>query len=301
MSNLGNIGAFMVVRNEQQFIERNILYHLRLGIDRISIIDHCSTDATTCILKGLERMPGIIWERCDNPVFDHALLANRALKNLIDSSSPSWVIALDADEFLYFKSGLRNFISDREKNNCQYGTIPWLVSIPTNEPRNNFYDSIEFFKPWPERPWQHQGHFRKAFSKVVPNIQVVVGGHYFTTTDKNSYLPYNPILINQKEAFIAHYEFRDCGEELFAKWQRLAKFECDSSSTSDSPWLERLSTIKSYVEEWNTDPSSVSTFWQSGPKTFWGTPVPANKITRSSAVRDSIQKLNIKFDNRWRK
>ena len=75
-----------------------------------------------------------------------------------------------------------------------------------------------------------------------------------------------------------HFEFRDKAEVIYKKWEKLASFEKDSTSDINSPWLERIRTIKKYVEDFKDNINEINKRWFSEHRSFWGTIIPENRI-----------------------
>src|SRR3989344_3257229 len=94
------IAIIMSVRNEESYIDLNISYHLDLGFDYIFIANHCSTDNTNGILDSYKNDPKVIVVEEKDPIFDHAIIANKLLNHANTNYKIDWFIFLDADEFL---------------------------------------------------------------------------------------------------------------------------------------------------------------------------------------------------------
>lgn len=73
-----------------------------------------------------------------------------------------------------------------------------------------------------------------------------------------------------------HFEFREKAEFLYKKWKKLALFENDSSSDINALWLERIATIRQYVNDYNVD--EINRRWFFEHRSFWGTLIPKDKI-----------------------
>ena len=73
------IAVLMSVRNEENFIDLNISYHLDLGFDYIFIANHCSTDGTNEVLESYKNNPKIVVINETDPVFDHAKIINNLI------------------------------------------------------------------------------------------------------------------------------------------------------------------------------------------------------------------------------
>jgi hypothetical protein len=277
-----NAALVMVVRNEEALIEYNICYHLSVGFNIIAVLDHGSNDQTTRILGRLAKDKRLMVMRNESPVFDHSALSNSLLRQLLECQQADWVFVLDADEFFYSDGGVHCFLERMIDRGVSYGTIPWFNSVMDcqSEISDNSLHNSRFYRPWPERSWQHEGMFRKAFCRVHNKMEIVVGGHYFRKEVNPEFFgdgP-SPVLISAEDACIFHHEFRGSVQELVRKWKLFADYECDSSSHPDAPWLERLRQIRLYIDWWEQNPEDFKVYWGTIPRTFWGTPIPLDKI-----------------------
>ena len=61
-------------------------------------------------------------------------------------------------------------------------------------------------------------------------------------------------------------------------------FENDSTSESNSPWLERIRTIRKYVEDFKDKIDEINKRWFFEHRTFWGTIIPKDKIVYDTTL-----------------
>ncbi|PJE81526.1 hypothetical protein COU58_02020 [Candidatus Pacearchaeota archaeon CG10_big_fil_rev_8_21_14_0_10_32_42] len=282
------IAIIMSVRDEESYIDLNISYHLDIGFDYIFIADHCSTDNTREILDTYKDDPRVIVIEENNPIFDHARIANKLLNYANANYKIDWFIFLDTDEFLSIKDkSAHDFVARLEDSNIPYATIGWTnalfdytLSDYTCSPVNPI-DTTKYYYPWPEKAWQEYGHFRKAIVKNHKKIEVVVGGHYVETGNNPEFFGeyhWNPFIIPKDEAKLLHFEFRGNARDIYKKWEKLASFENDSTSDPNSPWMERIQTIRKYVEDFKDNVDEINEKWFSEHRTFWGTLIPEDRI-----------------------
>lgn len=288
------IAILMSIRDEESYIDLNISYHLDLGFDYIFIANHCSTDGTKEILDSYKDNPRVVIIEEKNPIFDHARIVNKLLKYAKDNYKIDWFIFLDVDEFLSIKeSDIHDFVDRLEDNGIPYATIGWANALfdytfsdYTCSPTNPI-DTTKFYYPWPERKWQEYGHFRKAIVKNHKNMKIVVGGHYIETKNNKEFFGeyhWNPFIIPSIEARLLHFEFRGKAEDIYKKWEKLASFENDSTSEPGSLWMERIQTIKKYVEDFKDNINEINKRWFSEHRTFWGTLIPEDRIVYDTTL-----------------
>ena len=284
----------MSVKNEETLIDFSISYHLDLGVDYIFIANHCSTDNTNKILDTYKEDKRVIVINEIDPVFDQAKIVNNLLRIAKSQFKIDWFLFLDADEFLSIRElNIGSFIKRLEDRKIVYATIGWANALfdythkdYTCSPVNTI-DTMKFYFPWPERSWQEYGHFRKTIVKNHPNMEVVVGGHYIRSENNPEFLGefyLNPFIVPLNEARLLHFEFRTSGIDLYKKWEKLAKFKTDPSAADDSPWLERINTIKGYVEKYKNKEDEINKKWFLNHSTFWGTEIPEERKIHDHAL-----------------
>src|SRR3989338_5707213 len=249
----------------------NISYHLDLGFDYIFIANHCSTDGTSRILDKYKDDKRVVVIDEKDPMFDHAKITNKLLTHAKENYEIDWFIFLDADEFLSVKDKtIHEFVERLEDHNIPYATIGWAnalfdytMSDYTCSPVTPI-DTTKYYFPWPEKSWQEGGHFRKTIVRNHDNIEVVVGGHYVETGNNVDFFGeyhWNPFIVPYEEAKILHFEFRGKAKDIYDKWKKLADYENDSTSDKSAPWMERINTIRGYVEEFKDNIGEINEIW----------------------------------------
>ena len=282
------IAILMSVRNEENYIDYNISYHLDLGFDYIFIANHCSTDGTNKILDKYKDDKRVVVVNEEDPVFDHAKITNKLLAYAKEHYEIDWFIFLDTDEFLFVKDQtIHKFVERLESHNIPYATIDWAnalfdytMSDYTCSPVTPI-DTTKYYFPWPEKSWQEGGHFRKAIVKNHDNMEVVVGGHYVETGNNIDFFGeyhWNPFIVPYDEAKIFHFEFRGKAKDIYDKWKKLADYENDSTSDKNAPWMERINTIRGYIKEFKDNIEKINERWFKDHRTFWGTMIPNDRI-----------------------
>ena len=278
----------MTVRDEESYIGLNISYHLDLGFDYIFVVNHCSTDRTSEILESFKDDPRVVVIKEEDPKFDHAVIANKLLGYANQRHKIDWFISLDADEFLSIRDGsIHEFVERLEGSGIPYVTIGWANAL-FDQTLSDYtcsavhpVDTTKYYLPWPEKTWQHHGHFRKALVRNHEKMEIVVGGHYVRTENNPEFFGeyhWNPFIVPDGEARLLHFEFRDSAAAIYRKWATLASFESDSTSDDQSPWLERIRTIRQYAKDYKGRIEEVGKRWFSEHRTFWGTIIPEERM-----------------------
>lgn len=291
------IAALMIIRDEEIYIELNIKYHLEIGFDYIFVTNHCSQDKTKQILQKYENDKRVIIIEEYDSIFDHGKLANNLLQIAISTFKIDWFFLIDADEFLYIQSDLHSFIQSLEERKIVYASIGWVNALfSKNKEATSPIDTDLFYIPYPERDWQHEGHFRKSIAKYHQGIEIVVGGHYFKSQNNQEFSNLSggkPFLIPFEQSKYFHFELRDNPINLLKKWNNLAKNEKDSSSRTDAPWLERINLLRNYVEQYKDKTDEVKEIWFDNYRTLWGNNIPLENIIKDNTLKQ-WSKMNVK-------
>lgn len=282
----------MVVRDEEDLIAANLRYHHAMGFSSFVVLDHRSEDATSAILHQLQQTLPLIAIREEDTRFDHERYANLALQAALQEFAPDWVFTLDADEFFCFPAGLTPLLFALEEQGIFYASAKWRNAVADQSTRScGPLTTSRFYEPWPERDWQHEGHLRKSFCRVHDGMAVVVGGHYFRREANHKFFSGKnmvPHLCNADEAYILHFENREDPSRLMRKWSALAGDLVEPGYPTDAPWNEKVRRLRAYV----ADPEAKAAqaiHSAADPVTFWGSPVPRERIREDRTVRDWLR------------
>ena len=94
------IGAVLCARNESHIIDEWVAHYLSLGMERIHVLDHVSTDDTRRKLDRIhERYPGVTVETWDPDSDVQRRAMNRGLA-MMTEEQVDWCAFVDADEFI---------------------------------------------------------------------------------------------------------------------------------------------------------------------------------------------------------
>lgn len=96
----------LLVKNEEELLERNLLFHKAMGVDGFIVTDNNSTDRTPDILRRYAER-GWVLEIIREPATDYAqkVWVDRMIWRAKTCHGADWVINADADEFWYAPSG----------------------------------------------------------------------------------------------------------------------------------------------------------------------------------------------------
>ncbi|NPA88536.1 MAG: glycosyltransferase family 2 protein, partial [Epsilonproteobacteria bacterium] len=98
------ITMVILVKNEEDIIEKNIRFHSKLGVDNFVVMDNNSEDSTRDILKELSKEIEITIIDEKGP-YAQSKFMTRLNKIAKKKYNPDWIINNDADEFWIPKNG----------------------------------------------------------------------------------------------------------------------------------------------------------------------------------------------------
>jgi hypothetical protein len=177
----------LLVRDEEDIIEQNLLYHLNRGVDQVVVTDNNSTDGTRDILEQYARTGAvhIIDERDDT--YAQASWVTRMARLACSEHEADWIIHCDADEFWWPHRG--------DLKSC-LAAIPEAFGVV----RAPIFD----FVPVPDesRPVEVRMVVRKArhgkfkvAHRADPGVSVSMGNHRLDETSLDLYPRRPPIMI----------------------------------------------------------------------------------------------------------
>ncbi len=92
----------LLVRNEQDVIAENILFHHHQGVDAFIVMDNLSTDSTVEIVRELARSIPIELLHQDQDTYSQSVWVTEMARAAATDHGADWVINNDADEFWMF-------------------------------------------------------------------------------------------------------------------------------------------------------------------------------------------------------
>lgn len=166
----------LLVRNEEDIIRENILYHLNRGVDRIIVTDNNSKDGTIDILKEFEKQDvlDLVFETEDD--YSQWKWVTRMAKAAIDKHQADWVINSDADEFWWPAEGdLKDVLT----------TVPGeylVVKVPRNDFIPRYESEGALFERMIVKNLKSMNHIGiplppKVCHRAIPDVIVAQGNH----------------------------------------------------------------------------------------------------------------------------
>ena len=185
----------LLVRDEEDIIQQNILFHLHMGVDFIIATDNNSKDGTLDILKDFKKQGvlHLIQEKQDN--YAQSQWVSRMAHLAKAHYNADWVINNDADEFWWPASG--NLSRTLKKIPNDYHVV--------SAPRYNFVlRSIKSSESWYSKMIFRETSSKNALGQPLPpkichrgieNITVAQGNHSILWPDQLTAFPHSPIEI----------------------------------------------------------------------------------------------------------
>lgn len=131
----------LVVKDEQDILEKNIRFHKEMGVDGFIVVNHKSTDKTAEILEKLQK-EGIVLDILykDSKTHLHHKWVNEMVHLAKHKYKADWVINADADEFYYSKDlNLKKSIYKYSKLGINALWIDSTMVFPSDV--ENFYEN----------------------------------------------------------------------------------------------------------------------------------------------------------------
>lgn len=96
----------LLVKDEEEVLEQNILFHKKMGVDGFIITDNGSTDGTGFIIEKYKEK-GWVYESIYNPDrgYRQDEFVNKMIMIAKEKYNADWIINADADEFWFCRKG----------------------------------------------------------------------------------------------------------------------------------------------------------------------------------------------------
>jgi len=187
-----------LVRNEDDIIEENLLYHKAMGVDYFVVTDHKSTDDTTEILLKYRDKGWIDLRFVDTDTYDQSTWVTEMARIAYTEHAADWVINNDADEFWVPATGtLKEYF---EKLPSDVGSLHANRLDFHYRPFNNavFYEALLF------REWVCK--WTKCCHRGASDVVIEIGNHNAYSKEISQKYPVNIPAMNAFK--VLHYPIR---------------------------------------------------------------------------------------------
>jgi hypothetical protein len=182
------IAAVSMVKNECDIIELFIKINTRF-FDAIYILDHCSTDSTSDIVKLMKKKGfNIFYTLLSDKVYNQATITTNAVRQISRLGIYDFIMPIDADEFIPDNKieFIKKFLIEK-KSDFEIGYFPWKTYCPIS---NDYFKTqaplYNNFKPRKSEPNQ----FYKIIisNKIATNCEISMGNHDLINESKFNHL-----------------------------------------------------------------------------------------------------------------
>lgn len=171
----------LLVKNEEELLEQNLIFHKAMGVDGFVVTDNNSTDRTPEILRRYAEQ-GWILEIIREPATDYAqkVWVDRMIWRAKTRYGADWIINADADEFWYAPTGNlkdamcatpANVLNCTVRNVCPDESRPWTAwdscAMPVEAPEAYGLSRYSIFS--------RQG--KKVAHRAAGYLQISMGNH----------------------------------------------------------------------------------------------------------------------------
>ena len=226
----------LVVKNEEEILEKNIRFHKEMGVDGFIVTNHDSTDNTSKILDKLQA-EGLVLQVLykDSPNHQHHIWVNEMVKIAKNKYKADWIINADADEFYYSKDlDLKNSIYKYSSSGVNALWVDSTMVFPQdvdNFWENKFWGTKRFQEFENEKYNIPKNRKFENFNRIIvcPKIIHSTKG-FISTTDGNHFIKMNNLKqVPCSNIILYHYHVRNYKgfESKIKRWIDSAKYMPD--------------------------------------------------------------------------
>jgi len=126
----------LLVRDEEDIVERNICFHLNKGVDFIVAADNNSVDSTPKILRKYQKRKVLHYEKIKDNTYEQSKWVSGLAKIAVERYKATHLIHCDADEFWYPEKGN---LKDNLPTNNVFFSVPVLNYLPEEVCLGNYF------------------------------------------------------------------------------------------------------------------------------------------------------------------
>lgn len=200
----------LLVRDEEDILEKNIKYHLNNGVDFIIATDNLSKDRTPIILKKYEKMGKLLYLKQDEENYQQAEWVNNMGRIAKDSYKAKYIFHSDADEFWYPKNGNLKTEFLCSKNKYFKVKLKNVLPVYNSFKEDVFSNSYIINKPIITNDLMKDSlNMGIYFFEYPPKVMYDIESEYVEVTQGNHNIKkYSENLIFSKNITIYHFPIR---------------------------------------------------------------------------------------------
>jgi glycosyltransferase involved in cell wall biosynthesis len=132
----------LLVRDEIDIIEKNILFHLNSGVDKIVAIDNGSVDGTRDILEKYKKKGVLDYWVINKHTYEQDKWVSSMAKYAKNILHASYIMHCDADEFWYSKCGLKRELENM--HDVLFVPVKNILPPSLGHINNSFFDRFKY-------------------------------------------------------------------------------------------------------------------------------------------------------------
>lgn len=205
----------LCVRNEGNYIDEWLDYHINLGFDNILIVDNNINNTDLEKMKEVAKRPQVRIINKRSSEYKQSVFYRQTYKMY---TSNDWILTIDTDEYFTFADSLmtlNRYIALAEYNGCDNIVMNWMLYGNNGHIHKTNGTVIERF-PIPTKFTKkvdgYSNHFTKGFArggiqKGYPSLHSFINGNHTCNGDLSEIKPslLAQDIITHKTAYVRHY------------------------------------------------------------------------------------------------
>lgn len=190
-SGIDNIALITMVKDEEDIIFENLVWHFCVGFRKFVIVDNNSSDQTKILIEKFAKLTkdkAVVFI-IDDPVFPY--IQNRIMTGAYHFASSiwpeiEWVFPVDADEFWYTEKDLTQILKNVPEESTAISVL-----------RSEHYADAGFYNFSPDEPFYvripyrvnklSEKYFKVAIRAGNSSIKISMGNHKISYKDKSRF------------------------------------------------------------------------------------------------------------------
>ena len=194
----------LLVKNEEQMLERNLIFHKQMGVDAFIVTDNNSTDSTPQIIDEYRKrgwIIDVINETATN--YEQKEWVDRMIWRAKTEFKADWIINADADEFWYSPTG--NLKSELKITHANVLNVEMRSIYP--EEGKPFWEWSQTVRPITDFQKYNLSQY-SIFEKQNPKVIHRTSG-YLQISMGNHKVKMFPQWTADSNIFVYHYNIRE--------------------------------------------------------------------------------------------